>query len=59
MQSLFENGEDIKIVGVVQPKDDTSATMLKPGIAYPATLTRHVINLANQSEIVKKTTCSS
>ncbi len=54
MQSLFENGEDIKIVGVVQPKDDTSATMLKPGIAYPATLTRHVINLANQSEIVKK-----
>ncbi|RHM61857.1 ABC transporter ATP-binding protein/permease [Coprobacillus sp. AF33-1AC] len=54
MQSLVENGEDIKIVGVVQPKDDTSATMLKPGIAYPATLTRHVINLANQSEIVKK-----
>ncbi len=54
MQSLVENGEDIKIVGVVQPKDDASATMLKPGIAYPATLTRHVINLANQSEIVKK-----
>ena len=54
MQSLVEHGEDIKIVGVVQPKEDANATMLKPGIAYPVTLTRHVINLANQSEIVKK-----
>ena len=54
MKNLVENGEDIKIVGIVQPKDGATATMLKTGIAYPSTLTKRVINQAKNSEIVQK-----
>ena len=34
MKNLIENGEDIKIVGIVQPKDSATATMLQSGIGY-------------------------
>lgn len=54
MKKLVENGEDIKIVGIVQPKEGATATMLKTGIAYPASLTNHVIDKAKKSEIVQK-----
>lgn len=54
MKNLIENGENIKIVGVVQPNEETTAAMLKAGIGYPASLTTHVIEQANASDIVKK-----
>lgn len=54
MKNLIENGEDIKIVGIVQPKDSATATMLQSGIGYPAALTTHVIKQAASSEIIKK-----
>lgn len=53
MRKLVENGEDIRVVGVVQPRDDASATMLSSGINYPASLTNHVIEQAANSQIVK------
>lgn len=59
MKNLIQNGEDIKIVGVVQPKETASATMLKSGIGYPATLTDHVIEQAMSSEIVQKQLANS
>lgn len=43
MKNLVQNGEDIQIVGIVQPKDDSSATMLSTGIYYPSSLIDHVI----------------
>ena len=54
MKNLIQNGENIKIVGIVQPKDSASATMLQSGIGYPAALTNHVIEQAASSEIVNK-----
>lgn len=54
MKQLVQNGEDVKIVGVVQPSSSATATMLKAGIGYPAELTMHVIEQAKNSEIVKK-----
>ncbi|WP_279159691.1 ABC transporter ATP-binding protein/permease [Thomasclavelia cocleata] len=54
MKNLIENGENIKIVGIVQPKDSATATMLQSGIGYPAALTIHVIKQAASSEIIKK-----
>lgn len=54
MKNLIENGEDIKIVGIVQPKDSATATMLQSGIGYPVALTTHVIKQAASSEIIKK-----
>lgn len=53
MRDLVKNGEDVKIVGIVQPRDDASATMLSSGINYPATLTDYVIDEAANSQIVK------
>lgn len=54
MKNLVNTGEDLKIVGIVQPAEGVSATMLKTGIAYPSALTTHVIEQAKESDIVKK-----
>ena len=47
------SGESLTVVGVVQPKEDASAAMLSSGIAYPASLTQHVIASAADSPLVK------
>lgn len=54
MKKIISEGEDIKIVGIVQPNFDSSVAMLKTGIAYPASLTDHVIKKAQESNIVKE-----
>ena len=54
MKDLVANGETLTIVGVVQPKENASAAMLSSGIAYPASLTKHVMETAAQSELVQK-----
>ena len=54
MKKLVANGEDLKVVGVVQPDEDANATALKTGIAYPYSLTEHVADEAKKSEIVKQ-----
>ena len=53
MRGLLDNGEEIRIVGIVQPKEDATASMLSAGINYPATLTDHVIEQAAASQIVQ------
>ena len=53
MRNLVNNGEDVKIVGIVQPREDATATMLSSGINYPSTLTDYVIEQAASSTIVK------
>ena len=54
MRSLVENGEDLTIVGIVQPAESASGLLLQSGIAYPASLTEHVVEKAAESEIVQK-----
>ncbi|HIT33886.1 MAG TPA: ATP-binding cassette domain-containing protein [Candidatus Faecousia intestinigallinarum] len=54
MRQLVSQGENITIVGVVQPKEDATAAMLDFGIGYPAALTRHVMELAENSAIVQQ-----
>ncbi|WP_080802022.1 ATP-binding cassette domain-containing protein [Arabiibacter massiliensis] len=53
MRKLVAGGEDVRVVGVVQPREDASATMLSTGLNYPASLTAHVIDQAASSAIVK------
>lgn len=53
MKNLVKNGEDLEIVGIVQPKEDASAAMLSFGIYYTSELVDHVIENASNSEIVK------
>ena len=54
MKKLVKNGEDLTIVGIVQPAEGATASMLTAGICYPPELTRHVIQKAASSEIVKQ-----
>ena len=54
MKNVIDKSEDIKIVGVLQPKEGVSAYMLQTGIYYPAELTTHVIENAENSKIVKE-----
>lgn len=53
MKNLVKNCKDLKIVGIVQPKEGATSTMLSQGICYPAELTDHVIDEAKNSKIVK------
>lgn len=54
MKNLVAQGEDITIVGVVQPSEDANGALLTTGIGYPASLTEHVEKEAQDSEIVQK-----
>ena len=53
MRNLVEQGEDLTIVGIVQPSADASGLLMQSGIAYPPSLIRHVAEKAAESEIVK------
>ena len=53
MKNVVRNGEDLKIVGIVQPKEGATSTMLSSGIYYPDSLTNHVIENAKSSKIVQ------
>ena len=54
MKQLIDNGENLEIVGIVQPSDGANVTMLQSGIGYLPSLSDHVINQAQSSEIVQK-----
>ena len=54
MKKLVKYGEDLTIVGIVQPVEGATASMLTAGICYTPELTKHVIEKAASSEIVKQ-----
>ena len=54
MKNVVANGEDLKIVGIVQPKEGATSTMLLSGICYPASLTDYVMENAKNSKIVQE-----
>ena len=54
MQDIVKKGENLKIVGIVQPKEGATSTMLSTGICYPASLTDKVMEDAKNSKIVQE-----
>ncbi len=54
MKNIVNNGEDLKIVGIVKPKEGATSTMLTSGIYYPNSLTNYVIENAKNSKIVQE-----
>ena len=54
MKERIAEGEDLRIVGIVCPREGVSATALSSGVAYTTDLTRYVIDRAAESEIVQK-----
>ena len=54
MKQVVAEGDTLTIVGIVQPGEDASASMLTPGIGYTHQLTRRVIDHAEKSQIVRQ-----
>lgn len=59
LHNLVENGEEITVIGVVQPSQSADATMLQAGIAYPSSLTEHVMAQAAAAPIVREQLANS
>ena len=54
MNSLYDNGLKIKIVGIVCQKDGSNSMALNPGVVYTKELIDYIVNISSKSEIVKK-----
>ncbi len=53
LQYLYDNGLDLKVSGIIRPKEDTQAAMLTGSIGYTSLLTEHVIEEGRDSEAAK------
>ncbi len=53
LKYLYDNGEKLKVSGIIRPSEEASASMLTGSIGYTHLLTRHVIEQSNGSEAVK------
>ncbi len=51
---MWKKGEDIKMLGVLKPKDGATAPMLQEGIWYSKDLTNYVMEKASNSQIKKE-----
>lgn len=54
LQNLYNNAINLKIVGVVCPKEGSSSMILSPGVSYTSDLIDYIINYSANTEIVKK-----
>lgn len=55
MTKALENGEELKVVGVIRPNGDSLiSTSSTGGIGYTSALTEHMITKTNESALVKK-----
>ncbi len=53
MQDLVADGEELTIVGVVQPVPEAAFSVLSSGLYYTSDLITHIAELADDSQIVK------
>ena len=53
MRNLVDNGETLKIAGVVKPKEGAKITSLQTGLYYPSSLVNHLIDQAENTQIVQ------
>ena len=53
MDRLIADAEKLKIVGVVQPRDDADSSVLTSGMNYLPSLIRHIVTEAENSELVR------
>ncbi|MBO4815842.1 MAG: ABC transporter ATP-binding protein/permease [Clostridia bacterium] len=54
MQSLYDNGLKLKIVGIVSAKEGVTSMALNPGVNYTSGLIDYIINNSKEKDIVKK-----
>lgn len=49
---LYDNGIDVKIVGIIRAKDDVNSPMLKGSIGYTKALTEYLIEQSKSNEVI-------
>ena len=54
VKNLMKNAETIRIVGIIQPNENFNSPTSTIGIAYPSSLTHHIIDMAKDSDIVRE-----
>jgi putative ABC transport system permease protein len=50
---LYDNGINLKVTGIIRPKEDTNATMLSSPIGYTSMLTEYIINHSKESDVIQ------
>ena len=53
LRYLYDNALSLKVTGIIRPNEQASTTMLSGSIAYTADLTKHLINIADGSDVIK------
>ena len=53
LRYLYDNGLDLKVVGIIRPNEEAVSGMLSGTICYTAELTEHIIHEAAESAAVK------
>lgn len=53
LKQVVDNGLDIKIVGIIKPKEDSNISVTN-GVGYTRDLTEYVVNGINESKITKE-----
>ena len=54
INNIYNEATKLKVVGILKPKDSGNMSSLASGVGYTSSLTRHIIEDASKSEIVKK-----
>lgn len=54
IKKIYNESLNLKIVGVVAPKDGVNSMALNPGIVYTSDLIKHLVDEVSKSDIVKK-----
>ena len=54
MENLYNNSEDLKIVGIAKMKDTNGMSAFLSGVGYSSELSKHIVNKTKDKEIVKK-----
>ncbi len=53
LRYLYDNAMSLKVTGIIKPKEDADTTMLTGSIAYTNLLTKHIIEQADDSDVIK------
>lgn len=53
LKYLYDNGLELKVKGIIRPKEDAEVSMLSGSVAYTKGLTEYVIEHAKESDAVK------
>ena len=53
IKNLLEEAVELKVTGIVRPKEDTETALISNTVAYTQALTDYIIDYTNDSEVVK------